>query len=173
MRVPARTFLCVQKHYKLLRPIQAAFSRRTILVKRKNVTSEAFLLAELNIHHRLKIETVDTRQKFFGVACELSGPFCVLGNIISRDIHELSNFRAKRTRAGIAKKIWSQKFLLQFFHNKNSHGEIPCKTSVLRVDRIFLDYKIDCRKNLPAATFFVRRLSDFQYSVGVSGRGCL
>ena len=43
-------------------------------------------------------------------------------------------------------KILSQKILLHFFHSKNRHGEIPCKTSVSRVDRIFPDYKIGCRK---------------------------
>lgn len=82
MRVHARTFLCVQKHYKLLRPIQAAFSRRTNLVKRKNVPSEAFLLVELNIHQRLKVETIYNRRKILGFACELSDPFRIFCNII-------------------------------------------------------------------------------------------
>lgn len=40
-----------------------------------------------------------------------------------------------------------------FFHVKRIHGEIPCTTSVLRFNRIFHDYKKECRKKnlLPAA----------------------
>ena len=50
---------CVQISFRLLRPIQAVISRR-ILGGEEKRTPEVLLLAELNIHHRFKIEAVYT-----------------------------------------------------------------------------------------------------------------
>ena len=44
-----------------------------------------------------------------------------------------------RTKIGV-KILYSN-----FFHGNSMPGEMPCKTSVSRFDRIFLDYKNGCR----------------------------
>ena len=48
------------------------------------------------------------------------------------------------------KKFGVKNFYSKFFHGKSRPKEDPCKTSILRFDRIFRNYKKGCRRKKPS-----------------------